>query len=77
MKNKKFFQTKKIILSTRLSKPKADLKENEEIEMEIKRKMSVVDEITGAIKIDPKLAKKIAESDEITYSIWDDTYKIS
>ncbi len=51
---------------------KLDLKENEEIEIEIKRKKSVVDEITGAIKIDPKLAKKIAESDEITYSMWAD-----
>lgn len=47
-----------------------DLKENEAIEIEIKRKKSVVDEITGAIKIDPKIAKKIAESDEITYSMW-------
>lgn len=51
---------------------KVDLKENEEIEIEIKRKKSVVDEITGAIKIDPALARKIAESDEITYSMWND-----
>ncbi len=51
---------------------KVDLKENEQIEIEIKRKKSVVDEITGAIKIDPKLAKKIAESDEITYFMWAD-----
>jgi predicted DNA-binding antitoxin AbrB/MazE fold protein len=49
-----------------------DLKENEEIEIKIKRKKSVVDEITGAIKIDPGLAKKIAESDELTYSMWAD-----
>jgi len=49
-----------------------DLNENEEIEIQIKRKKSVVDEITGAIKIDPRLAKKIAESDELTYSMWVD-----
>ena len=46
-----------------------NLHENEKIEIEIKRKKSIVDEITGAIKIDSKLAKKIAESDEITYSM--------
>jgi len=51
---------------------KIELEENERIEIEIKRKKSIVDEITGAIKIDPKLAKKIAESDEITYSMWAD-----
>lgn len=32
----------------------------------------MVDEITGAIKIDPKVAKKIAESDDITYYMWAD-----
>ncbi len=49
-----------------------NLKENERIEIEIKRKKSLVDEITGIIKIDSKLAKKIAESDGITYSMWAD-----
>jgi len=51
---------------------KINLRNNEKIEIDIKRKKSVVDEITGAIKIDPKLAKKIAESDEITFSMWAD-----
>ncbi|MDI6902832.1 MAG: DUF104 domain-containing protein [Methanocellales archaeon] len=51
---------------------KLDLKENEEIEIEIKRKMSIVDEITGRINIDPKMAKEIAESKELALSMWED-----
>ncbi|MCS4542285.1 MAG: DUF104 domain-containing protein [Euryarchaeota archaeon] len=42
-----------------------DLKENEEIEIEIKRKKSVVDELAGLIKAKPEIVDEVVENEEL------------
>lgn len=46
---------------------KLDLKENEEIEIEIKRKKSVVDEISGKMMLKQEIIDELVEGED-TYS---------
>jgi len=44
---------------------KLDLEENEEVEIEIKRRKSIVDEISGGLKLKQDVIDKLVESEDV------------